>query len=108
MPRDAATPTPEISVSVTFKNTDATDALKSYATEKITNCIRKFAHHSCEVGVVLRVEKNRQIAETSFNLGGNTFTASHESDDMYASIDGLIDTLTAQLRKHKDKLTSHH
>jgi putative sigma-54 modulation protein len=39
--------------------------------------------------------------------GGNIFAdAVHE--DMYAAIDGLVDKLDRQVKKHKEKLTNHH
>lgn len=97
-----------INVNITFRNTEATDAIKSYATEKIRNCLKKFVHHDTEAHVVLKVEKNRQIAEISCRSDGADFNAKEESGDLYSSIDTLVDSLTHQLRKHKDKITAHH
>jgi putative sigma-54 modulation protein len=95
-------------VNITFKNTDATDALKQYANEKITRCADKFTQDNAEIHVVLSVEKKRQIAEASFNHLGSAITATEESEDMYKSIDLLVDTLATQLRKQKERVTSHH
>ncbi len=97
-----------INVNTTFKNTEATDSIRNYVTEKISNCLQKFVHHDTEVHVVLKVEKNRQIAECSFRTDGSDFKGSEESTNLYASIDALVDSLSNQLRKHKDKLTRHH
>lgn len=97
-----------INVNITFRNTDATDALKNYASDKIKNCLKKFVHHDTEAHVVLKVEKNRQIAEITCHADGADFIAKEESSDLYSSIDTLVDVLTQQLRKHKDKLTKHH
>ena len=97
-----------VNVAITFRNTDATEALKTYATDKVTNALKKFVHHDTEAHVVLKVEKNRQIAEVSFRTDGADFHAKEESGDLYSSIDMLVDVLNQQLRKHKDKLTCHH
>ena len=96
-----------INVNITFRNTASTDALKQYAVEKLTNCLRKFVHQDTDVTFVLSVEKNRQIAEATFYTDGSPFNVKHESGDLYASIDGLCDSLTQQLRKNKEKLTDH-
>jgi len=98
-----------INVNIAFKNTEATDALKDHATQKVTNCLSKYAHQEeVEAHVVLNVEKNRQIAEVTCRTDGADFVARQESDDMYAAIDALIEPLTQQLRKHKEKMTKHH
>ena len=95
-------------VHVNFKNTDATDALRTYATDKMSHCLKKFVHSDTEAHVTLRVEKLLQIAEISFHTDGRDFVGKEESQDLYASIDALADSLTQQLRKHKEKVTSHH
>lgn len=97
-----------INVSIAFLNLDATDAIKSYATEKVKHCVQKFAHQDTEAHVVLKVEKTRQIAEISMHLSGADFIVKEESDSLYASIDKLTDSLSQQLRKHKEKVTRHH
>ena len=97
-----------ISTNVTFRNMEGSDALKHYVTEKVSHCLRKFARQDLEVNIVLSVEKIRQIAEVTFNHDGNMINNSEESDDMYKSIDNLVDSLTNQLRKHKEKATKRH
>ncbi len=97
-----------VHVNIAFLNIAATDAIKKYATDKVSNCVRKFAHQDAEAHVVLKVEKTRQIAELSMHLSGQDFFVKEESPDLYASIDMLTDALTTQLRKHKEKVTNHH
>ena len=97
-----------ISINIAFRNTEATDALKKYASEKLTSCLKKFVRQDIEAQVILLVEKKRQIAEITFNNDGASFKNREESDDMYKSIDMLVDSLTNQLRRHKEKITKHH
>ena len=97
-----------INVNIAFLNLEATEAIKTYATDKLRNCVQKFTQRDTDVHVVLKVEKNRQIAETSFHSGGADFAVKEESDNLYASIDMMVDALTHQMRKHKEKVTSHH
>jgi putative sigma-54 modulation protein len=97
-----------VNVVVTFKNTEATDALRSYATDKLAHSLKKFVHSDTEAHVILRIEKLRQIAEVSFHADGKDFAGKEESQDLYASIDALSDSIAHQLRKHKEKVTSHH
>ncbi len=42
------------------------------------------------------------------HLSGADFIAKEESDSLYSSIDKLTDSLSQQLRKHKEKVTKHH
>lgn len=100
--------TRSVSVNITFRNTQGTDPLKAHVTEKLSNVIKKFVHHDTEAHAVLTVEKNRQIAEVSFQADGHSFACKEESSDLYASIDMLAKSIGSQLRKHKEKLTNHH
>jgi putative sigma-54 modulation protein len=98
-----------INVNIAFRNTEATEAIKSYATDKLTHCVQKFGHdEEIEVHLVFTVEKNRHIAEVTLRTDGADFVAKQESDDLYTSIDAIVDSLSNQLRKHKEKLTKHH
>ena len=97
-----------IHVSTAFRNTEPTDPLRTYASDKISHCLQKYVHHDTEAHVVLKVEKTRQIAEVSFRTDGADFAGSEQSADMYTSIDNLISNITRQLSKHKEKITNHH
>ena len=97
-----------VTVNVTFRNIDSTDSLKAYATEKIGHCIKKYIHHDTAANLTLLVEKNRQIAELSLRAFGTSFNGKEESGNMYTSIDALVDSIATQLRRHKERVTSHH
>ncbi len=97
-----------IHLNISFRNTEPTEAIKKYATEKLTNCLQKFVHQDVDAHIVLLVEKNRQQAEITFHADGKDFICKEESDDLYASLDKLTTSIGAQLRKHKEKRVSHH
>ena len=98
----------EVNVTLSYRNTESTEAISKYAQDKIKSCVKKFVHNDTDVTMVLSVEKNRHIAEVTFHSGGADFSCTQESDNMYASIDALVDSLGQQLRKHKERLTKHH
>lgn len=98
----------ELQLNISFKNIDATEPIKKYASEKLSHAIGKFLHQNAEGHLVLKVEKARQLAELNLHANGAHFNASEESEDLYKTLDNLADAIAAQLRKHKEKLTNHH
>ncbi len=98
-----------IKVLVTFRNVDSTEPIKEHAVAKIKHCLEKFVHKDITVNCTLSVEKTRQIAEAKFQYDdGSHIIGVEESSDLYASIDKLVDNLSGQLRKHKERLVAHH
>jgi len=97
-----------VTVATAFKNFEATDAIKDTAEQKIVACLSKYVHHDTEAHLVLKIEKNRKIAELTFHTDGADFQAKEESADMYSSIDSLVHNISRQLIKHKEKMTAHH
>lgn len=85
---------------------DITPALRGYVSSKLVKLERHFDHVT-NAHVVLSVEKLRQKAEATVHVPGGNLVADAVSDDMYASIDAMVDKLDRQIRKHKDKLTDH-
>ncbi|SFV81732.1 Ribosome hibernation protein YhbH [hydrothermal vent metagenome] len=57
--------------------------------------------------MVLGVEKDVQMAEATIHVSGADLFAKAESDNLYVSIDQLVNKLDAQIRKHKEKLSDH-
>ena len=97
-----------VSFNMVFKNTDATEPLREYVDEKLTAAMQKFIHQDTNVHIKMEVEKHRQIAEATFNCFGTSFSATEESENMYKSIDALVENVSKQLRRHKEKMTKHH
>ena len=85
-----------------------TPALRDYATGKFNRIVRHFEHLH-DVSVTLSLEKLLHKAEATLHCGANkTIHADAFATDMYAAIDALVDKLDRQVKKHKEKLTSHH
>ena len=84
--------------SVTFKNLDPSDTLKSYVTDKL-NRFDRLLENPAEANVVLSVEKFRHIAE--INIAGDrlTINGKEETIDMYSAIDNVLDKLEKQIEK---------
>lgn len=89
--------------SVTFKNLDPSETLKSYVTDKL-NRFDRLLDNPAEANVVLSVEKFRHIAE--INIAGDrmTINGKEETVDMYSAIDNLMDKLEKQIKKSKQKI----
>ena len=88
--------------SVTFKNLDPSDNLKSYVTDKL-NRLDKYLYNPAEANVVLSVEKFRHIAEISISGDRLNINGKEETNDMYSAIDMTMDKLEKQIKKHKQK-----
>ncbi|MCW8888119.1 MAG: ribosome-associated translation inhibitor RaiA [Gammaproteobacteria bacterium] len=94
-------------LNLTGHHVDITDSLRDYVTTKLEKLERHFDQVT-NVHVILGVEKLRQKAEAQINIKGNQLFAESVNEDMYASIDDMIDKLDRQVRKHKEKITDHH
>ncbi|QTA86453.1 ribosome hibernation-promoting factor, HPF/YfiA family [Desulfonema magnum] len=88
--------------SVTFKNLDPSETLKSYVSGKLDR-FDKFLDNPAEASVVLSVEKFRHIAEIKISGDRLTINGKEETDDMYSSIDMVLDKLGKQIKKNKQK-----
>ena len=95
-------------LDITGQNIEVTQALRAYISEKTERLERHF-DHLISAHFVLRLEKLEHTAEATISVGGRTnpIHAVAASEDMYAAIDGLIDKLDRQVRRHKDKVTDH-
>ena len=86
-------------VHFTFRNVPPSEGLKSYAREKISK-MQKYVRTPLEADVVMWQERRMNVVEMSIRADGERFTGKHESEDMYASIDLVLDAKdTATARK---------
>lgn len=94
-------------LNLTGHHVEITDSLRDYVTSKLERLERHFDHVT-NVHVILTVEKQGKKAEATLHVAGNDLFANAENGDMYAAIDGMIDKLDRQIKKHKEKVTDHH
>ncbi|MGC9422093.1 MULTISPECIES: ribosome hibernation promoting factor [Vibrio] len=93
-------------INIQGHHIDLTDSMQDYVHSKFQK-LERFFEHINTIHVILRVEKLRQIAEATLHVNQGEIHATADNDNMYAAIDGLVDKLTRQLNKHKEKLSSH-
>jgi putative sigma-54 modulation protein len=89
--------------SVTFKNLDSSDTLKSYVEEKLDRFDR-LLDNPAEANVVLSVEKFRHMAEINIIGDRMSINGKEETIDMYSAIDMVLDKLEKQIKKSKQKI----
>jgi len=84
---------------------EVTDALREYVEKKLSRLERYFeAPPQSDVNVTLSVTKGHQAVEVTIPLPGALLRAEEKRDDMYASIDFVVDKLERQIRKHKTRI----
>ena len=89
-------------VVIKGKHFDVTDAIRNYLEKRMAKIERHF-DHILDVIVTFSVEKNRQIIEVTLQANRALIRAEEETDDMYTSIDKVVDKLERQIQKYKEK-----
>jgi putative sigma-54 modulation protein len=94
--------------SVTFRQMEATEALKEYARDRMER-IRKYFPDPIAVHVVMSTERGyKHRVDVTMQLHNGLTVAGHEaSDSMFSSIDLVTAKIERQVRRYKDKLRTH-
>lgn len=95
-----------IRFSIRGENLEVTDALRNYVEEKVAK-IEKYFHDdqelSAKVNLKVYREKTAKV-EVTIPLGSITLRAEDVSQDMYGSIDLVVDKIERQIRRNKTKI----
>jgi len=89
-----------MNVSITFRHMDASEAIKKHAAAKLGK-LQKFLRQPMTAKVTISVDKLKHVAEARISSGGEHLEAKEASDDMYSSIDRMIEKLERQVRVSK-------
>ena len=92
--------------SVTARNLEITPALRTYTEEKL-NRLTRYLENIVTIHVVLSVNKHRQTAEVTLRVRELTIRAEEESDDLYSSIDLVVEKLERQILRYKERIMAH-
>jgi putative sigma-54 modulation protein len=92
-------------IQFNFKNFDPSDHLKKYARNRFSKLGRYIQNvDGSEVQINLEVEKFRHLAEVVLVDKNTHISAREESEDMYSTIDMVLDKMESQLRKSREKI----
>jgi putative sigma-54 modulation protein len=93
-------------ISITFRHMETTDAVKAYASEKIAR-LQRFLRSPMKSQVTLDCQQDRRhTVEVDVHAGNAHFHAHETSEDMYASIDKVIDKIERQIHSAKGSVTA--
>ncbi len=85
------------------KNIDVTPALQEYMEKKLSK-LDKYFHNELEAQVTLSVERESHRVDVTISINGLLLRGEEATDDMYASIDLVVDKIERQLHKYKTKI----
>lgn len=83
-------------ITITFRQMEASDAVKEYAEEKIAK-LQKFLRQAMTVQMTISVEGLDHIVDVQLSAGGTHFQCSERSENMYATIDLVHAKLERQI-----------
>lgn len=92
-----------MNISVRGKNIQVTDALKEHVDKRIGK-LEKYLG-DVEATATLVVEKNNHRIEVTIPVNGMIIRGEETTDDMYASIDLVVEKLEKQINKYRGKLS---
>lgn len=90
-------------INITGRHLELDDNIRSYAEKKLHKA-ETFFDRIIEAHMILSAEKHRRIAEVTLNAKRVKFYAEEETENIYASIDGVMEKIDKQIRKYKEKL----
>jgi putative sigma-54 modulation protein len=93
-------------MKITGRHLVITSALKQHIESRFERLVRyevKLNH----LEVILSVSKLQHSAEVVCTMQGRRIQAKASTREMYATIDQLVDRLSAQIRKHKERQSDH-
>ena len=88
---------------ISGKNIDVTEGLKQAVYDKLGR-LEKFFNEDTNAQVTFSVEKERQKIEGTVPMKGQIIRAGQVSDDMYVSIDMVVEIIERQVTRYKKRI----
>jgi putative sigma-54 modulation protein len=93
-----------------FRNLESSEAMKAYAVDKLAK-LEKYVREPAEVHVTFGLERHIHGIDVALTAAGERYQGRAEHEDMYASIDLVLDKLLRQLHRargqHRNQSPEH-
>ncbi|MEW6088261.1 MAG: ribosome-associated translation inhibitor RaiA [bacterium] len=94
-------------IRITGRHVQVTNAMKDYVEKKLSH-LEKYFNHIIEAHVIMDIEKkNRHRIEVVLHTNIGKIFGEEETEDMYASIDKVLEKMEVQLKRQKEKIQKH-
>lgn len=93
-------------IRVSGQGLDVSSTLRELMEKKLRR-IKSHLDEMTNAHITFHVNKIRQVADANIKLPGGTINAQAESDDMYKTVDLLMNKIQTQLAKYKAKKGDH-
>lgn len=87
-------------ISYSFRNMESSEGIKSYASEKIAK-IQKYMRAPLHAQVTFSMERHLHRVDLTLTGDGHQYTGRGDSEDMYVTMDLVIDKIDRQVRDTK-------
>jgi putative sigma-54 modulation protein len=96
-----------MNIQITGRHVEVTDALRDYLTAKLEPILAENRQVE-SVHVILDVQRHTHVAEIVIQARRHVrLEAREQSDDMYKSLDMVLDKVDRQLKRARAKVTDH-
>ena len=92
-----------MNIIIRGKHIELTDALKEYVMKRVGK-LAKYSDEFMDVQVTLLVERDRHRVEVTAPLQGMILRGEEETEDMYSSIDMVVEKLERQIDKYRTRI----
>ncbi|AET70869.1 ribosome-associated protein Y (PSrp-1) [Desulfosporosinus orientis DSM 765] len=92
-----------MNINIRGKHIELTDALKEYVMKRVGK-LAKYSDEFMDVQVTLLVERDRHRVEVTAPLNGIILRGEEETEDMYSSIDMVVEKLERQIDKYRTRI----
>lgn len=93
-------------VIISGRHFEVDDGLKAFTEERVQRLADEYGKLN-KVRIVLHQERSWQVAEAHLSGKHLNLDAHVQSRDMAVSVDGVVDKLETQLRRHLEKIQKH-
>mgnify|MGYP003378829638 CR=1 FL=1 len=87
-------------INVKFRNLESSEGIKNYASEKVSR-LQKYLRAPLDAELTVSLERHVHIVDLIMTSGGLRYAAREESENMYTSIDMVMDKIDRQVRDMK-------
>src|SRR5512136_1927320 len=91
-----------MNITTTARHYQLTPVLKEYAESKVMQ-LKKYFDQIVTAHIIFELEKYRHAVEVTLHVNGKDFNGREVSEDMYASVDRVVEKLEVQIRRYKGK-----